>query len=142
MDAIFVPLASATGASLDQVKVCGLSNSRSIVATKVLMTRGYIAHFVSPHLVSSGQPFYSHTILATCPQTPLQSRHRVILLRASPAMLLGIAAAARKRHRHIHHRKNCDRTPNAVDNICVSMLDLLAVLRKLTQRFTASSWAI
>ena len=56
MDALFVPLAQATGASLDQIKVCALTVRRGRLTEHV-----GIAHNMFVSLISTGKRVYSHT---------------------------------------------------------------------------------
>jgi hypothetical protein len=86
MDALFVPLASAVGASVDQIKVI---SARS--PTMCELTIPCIAHIMSTNSIPPRERLYSHTIISAQSKAFVQfARLRVFFhTRAEPAVGAG-----------------------------------------------------
>jgi hypothetical protein len=69
MDALFIPVAQAVGASLDQIKVPILSLQ---LPAKLTVTYPLTAHIMPTNRLSAGQPIHPRTILHAGVQASFQ----------------------------------------------------------------------
>jgi hypothetical protein len=93
MDALFLPLASAVGASVDQIKVCfRVSNCSNVTQTQTLFD--FVAHLLSSCLLSIGKRLHPSSTIEPQLETPFQHRCYGILSRASLEPMVWPSATA------------------------------------------------
>jgi hypothetical protein len=118
MDAIFIPIASMVGASLEQVKVYQNASAPELDLQSIFFS----AHIMSSNIIPSRQSIHSHTIFSTRPETYIQPDGDISLPSSSPEHVLGIVAAAWECDGHLYNCSQCPRSQDALDCVCVGVI--------------------
>lgn len=120
MDVLFVPLASAVGASVDQIKVSSL-DLRVVRRRRAPLIGGPCsAHHLPFGGIPTRKSLHSHSFFSTSLETSIQPWSYTTILLSRSQTLHCIFATLFERPGDLPHRVLCSLSQDAVDCFCVS----------------------